>query len=431
MGTGTSVKTTLNEKLLLLHFSWLYLLSFLDLFATSLIVPLLSTRLRALGTSHVLTGVICAVYPGVQLFSGPIVGCWSDKYGRKRMLLLSLFMCAFCYYLLGLSTSVITLFTLRFIIGIFKHTQTLCKALVINIIPDVNQSQAYGILNATTAMGYTLGPLIAGHIIELEHGFLYLTLITCLVFIFNIVLVYCLLPDDSDDANNNSNTNSRIDQKNNRNDFKNNNSNIVKMFNELVKINWLYYWDIFLLKFLLFLSMSIFYINYPLMIEEEFKVSIKFIGYASSFQGLISSVCGLFIDQLWPSYVLNKSDYCKLFYCFFVLSVSFLCVGFVPNFVTFVVSLIPLCYSSSLLRIITTKTLLEKSSLQQHRGSLIGAENTVASVAHLIGPLVSGFCRDVVFGRLHISLLLPAILAGAGATLSASLHYLVSLKKYR
>lgn len=428
---GASVRTTPNEKLLLLHFSWLYLLSFLDLFATSLIVPLLSTRLRALCMSHVLTSVLCAVYPGVQLFSGPIVGYWSDKYGTKQMLLLSLFVCSFCYYLLGFSTSVVTLFTLRFIIGVFKHTQTLCKALVTNVIPVVNQSKAYGILNATTAMGHTLGPLIGGHIVELEHGFLYLTRITCLVFIFNIVLVYCLLPDDTDDANNNNNN--RVDQKNNRNDSKNKNNNILKMFSDLVKINWLYYWDVFLLKFLLSVSMSIFYTNYPLMIEEEFKASVKFLGYASSFQGLISSVCGLFLDQMLPSSLLNNSYHCKLFYSFFVLSISFLCIGFVPDLVTFVISLIPLCYSNSLLRIITTKMLLERSSLQQqHRGLLIGAENTIASVAHLIGPLVSGFCRDVVFGRLlRVSLLLPAILAGIGAALSALLHYLMPLKKYR
>ena len=116
-----------------------------------------------------------------------------------------------------------------------------------------------------------------------------------------------------DDANNNNDSNKVVRQKYNKNNYKGNNS-VLKMFSDFIKINWVNFWDIFLFKFFLSAAVSIFYIIYPLMIEEEFKIPLKFIGYASSFQGLVSSTCGLFVNQMWPSHLLNRSYYCKLMY---------------------------------------------------------------------------------------------------------------------
>ncbi|KAJ8870628.1 hypothetical protein PR048_029651 [Dryococelus australis] len=58
-----------------------------DLFAVSLVMPLMSTHLRSLGASHFLIGLLGSTYSCLQLFSGPVVGSWSDIRGRRAVLL--------------------------------------------------------------------------------------------------------------------------------------------------------------------------------------------------------------------------------------------------------------------------------------------------------------------------------------------------------
>lgn len=392
----------------LLTSNWLYILSFLDLFAASLIIPLLNLHFRTLGMSHMLIGVVSSVYAGVQLFSSPAAGCWSDKYGKRKTLLFSLLICAVCYFILGATSSMIVIVMTRFVLGAMKHTQTVCKTLVPDMFEQEKHTDAFGTINAVTSIAFMAGPAVGGHFVETENGFQFLCSISCLVFLLNVCLVYFFLESSEKQLKNSKNESFF--------------SNLKELFN----IEWKLYWDVFILKLLLLLSMSLFYSNYALTIEENFNVSPRLIGYTNSFQSFVSAASCLYSGKFIKIYYLNKSYYIRLFHSFFILSLSFLCLGFVPNLSVFVLCLIPLCMSSSLLRIITTEVLLERA-LPEHRGSLIGSENTIASIAYLIGPFLSGFCRDQ-FGPICISIL-SVLLTGMGATLAAILNS-QPLKKY-
>uniref|UniRef100_A0A1B6DTI1 Major facilitator superfamily (MFS) profile domain-containing protein n=1 Tax=Clastoptera arizonana TaxID=38151 RepID=A0A1B6DTI1_9HEMI len=387
-------------RMKLLTPDWLYILSFLDTFATSLIIPLLTIHFRSLGMSHMLIGIISSVYAGVQLFSSPAIGCWSDKFGKQQTLKISLLICAVSYLILGVTTSIFVIVVIRFILGIMKHTQTICKTLVPELFTSEQQTEAFGMINAVTAIGFVAGPAVGGYFIETENGFQLLCTISCLIFVFNTVIVYYFLRT--------------VEQV-----YNIKKESVLSNLKELFSIEWKLYWDVLILKLLLSLSMSLFYSNYALTIEENFDVSPKIIGYTNSFQSFVSAVSCLLSTKFLKIYYTNKSYYLKLFHSFFILSLSFLCLGFVPNITIFVLCLVPLCTSSSLLRIMTTEVLLERAMPDQ-RGSLLGSENTIASIAYLIGPSLSGFCRDQ-FGPICVSIL-SVLLTGIGATLSAILN---------
>nr|XP_023026470.1 major facilitator superfamily domain-containing protein 9-like isoform X2 [Leptinotarsa decemlineata] len=166
----------------------IYTISFLDLFAVGLTFPLFATFLRDLGSSHSTIGLLSATYSGIQVLSGPLIGSWSDIRDRKTVLKTTLLICAFCYGLLGATNSVVCIFFLRIVLGIVKHTQTICKAMITDLIPRKKQSETFGKSASLASLGFIIGPFVGGNLSELKHGFTYVSILTAGIFSINYVI---------------------------------------------------------------------------------------------------------------------------------------------------------------------------------------------------------------------------------------------------
>ena len=168
------------------HLKCVYFMSALDIFSVGLIIPLLSPHLRSIGASHLAIGLSSSLYGAAQLLSSPLVGSWSDRNGRVSVLTLSLAICSLCYFMLGQVHSLFIILSLRFILGCFKHTQSLCKSIIGDEIPPHEQAGVYGKLGAISGVGFIIGPIIGGHIADYEHGFSYVTIIILISLLINI-----------------------------------------------------------------------------------------------------------------------------------------------------------------------------------------------------------------------------------------------------
>jgi fucose permease len=71
------------------NLSLIYVISFLDLFAVSLIIPIFTTIYKSLDLDPITFGLVSSVYGLAQFLCNPIIGRLSDRYGRKSLLLLS------------------------------------------------------------------------------------------------------------------------------------------------------------------------------------------------------------------------------------------------------------------------------------------------------------------------------------------------------
>jgi len=63
--------------------------NFIGALGYSIILPFLVYLVKDFGGNEVIYGLMGAVYPAFQLIGGPILGKWSDKVGRKKVLLIS------------------------------------------------------------------------------------------------------------------------------------------------------------------------------------------------------------------------------------------------------------------------------------------------------------------------------------------------------
>lgn len=163
----------------------LYLVGFLDLFGVSMVVPVLSLHVKSLGASPTVAGIVGSSYGVLQLFSSTFVGCWSDVVGKRSSLLTCILLSALGYLLLGAATNMFLFVLARVPAGIFKHTLSISRALLSDVVPEKERPLVIGHFNTASGVGFILGPMVGGYLTELEDGF-YLTAFICfLVFILN------------------------------------------------------------------------------------------------------------------------------------------------------------------------------------------------------------------------------------------------------
>src|SRR6188474_3404317 len=67
----------------------LLLVNFIGTLGFSIVLPFLVFLVMKFGGNAIVYGLLAATYPAFQLIGAPILGKWSDIYGRKKVLLLS------------------------------------------------------------------------------------------------------------------------------------------------------------------------------------------------------------------------------------------------------------------------------------------------------------------------------------------------------
>jgi len=102
------------------------------------------------------------VFALFQFICMPIVGGLSDRFGRRPIMLLSLFGLAIDYFIMGLAPTVAFLFIGRIIAGAFGATFTTANAYIADISPPETRAQNFGLVGASFGVGFMLGPVIGG-----------------------------------------------------------------------------------------------------------------------------------------------------------------------------------------------------------------------------------------------------------------------------
>ena len=112
----------------------------------------------------ILLGIALAAYPLGQFIGSPILGGCSDRYGRKRMLMLSLTGSAIGYFLSAISLQFNWLWMLlasRFITGLMEGNLAIVRAMATDL-SSISKYKSLGRINGVSAIGYVMGPLIGG-----------------------------------------------------------------------------------------------------------------------------------------------------------------------------------------------------------------------------------------------------------------------------
>ena len=107
-------------------------------------------------------GWLIASFAIMQFLFSPVVGNLSDQYGRRPILLASLFGFSIDYLLTAFAPTIAWLFLGRIVAGIMGASFTTASAYIADITPPEKRAQNFGMIGAAFGLGFIIGPALGG-----------------------------------------------------------------------------------------------------------------------------------------------------------------------------------------------------------------------------------------------------------------------------
>ena len=140
----------------------LFVTILVNLIGFGIIIPLLPFYAEQFGASPIVIGLLFASFSIAQLVAAPILGEWSDRWGRRPVLILSLIGTAVSFAMLAVAGSLTMLFAARIVDGLSGGNITTARAYIADVSTEENRAKMYGFLGAAFGLGFILGPALGG-----------------------------------------------------------------------------------------------------------------------------------------------------------------------------------------------------------------------------------------------------------------------------
>jgi len=139
----------------------IFLTILVNLIGFGIIIPLLPFYAQTFGASPVAIGVLFASFSVCQLIASPILGEWSDRWGRRPVLIFSLIGTVVSFVMLALAHSITMLFVARIVDGLSGGNISTARAYVADVTEPKDRSRAFGLIGAAFGLGFIFGPAIS------------------------------------------------------------------------------------------------------------------------------------------------------------------------------------------------------------------------------------------------------------------------------
>ncbi len=145
---------------------FIFVTLFVDTMGFGIIIPVFPNLIAQLkhipvNVASTYGGLLLTVYAIVQFFCAPIIGNLSDRYGRRPILLLSLFGFGVDYIILALAPSYGWLFIGRAIAGFTGASFTTASAYIADLSTDeTTRAKNFGMVGAAFGLGFVIGPAL-------------------------------------------------------------------------------------------------------------------------------------------------------------------------------------------------------------------------------------------------------------------------------
>ncbi|MHC0038540.1 multidrug efflux MFS transporter NorA [Pseudoneobacillus sp. C159] len=140
---------------------------FIAFLGIGLIIPVLPTLMNELGITGTTVGYLTAAFAIAQLIVSPIAGRAVDKFGRKMMIVIGLFIFGISEFLFGIGKEIDMLFFSRILGGISAaFIMPAVTAFIVDITNMDTRPKALGYMSAAISTGFIIGPGIGGFLAE-------------------------------------------------------------------------------------------------------------------------------------------------------------------------------------------------------------------------------------------------------------------------
>ena len=183
---------------------FIFITIFIDITGLGIIIPVIPALITELINGSIseaakYSGWLMFSYATLQFLFAPFLGGLSDQYGRRPVILLSLFGFGINYLVLALAPNIIWLFLGRIFQGIMGASLTTASAYIADISTPEKKAQNFGLIGAAFGLGFILGPVIGGYLGQFGSR---VPFIAAAAFtLINLIYGYFILPESLDKKN--------------------------------------------------------------------------------------------------------------------------------------------------------------------------------------------------------------------------------------
>ena len=148
---------------------FIFITLLLDVIGLGIIIPVVPKLIEQLIDGNLSEaasygGWLTASYAVMQFVFSPVLGGLSDQFGRRPVLLFSLFGFGLDYVLTGFAPTIEWLFLGRILAGVTGASFTTANAYIADISTPEKRAQNFGLVGAAFGIGFILGPAMGGYL---------------------------------------------------------------------------------------------------------------------------------------------------------------------------------------------------------------------------------------------------------------------------
>jgi DHA1 family tetracycline resistance protein-like MFS transporter len=107
-------------------------------------------------------GWLISIFSLMQFVASPILGALSDRFGRRKVILIATAGSAIDYVIMANAPTMTWLFVARLISGVTAGILATANAYIVDVTPAEKRAQAFGLLGAAFGVGFIIGPVVGG-----------------------------------------------------------------------------------------------------------------------------------------------------------------------------------------------------------------------------------------------------------------------------
>ena len=138
----------------------------IDMISIGLIIPVLPGLVGTFTSSQTEQawwyGAVAFSFSIANFFSSPVIGSLSDRYGRRKVLLVGFCALGLSFFVTALATAMWMLIVVRLFSGAMQSNLSVANAYVADITAPADRAKRFGLLGAMFGIGFILGPTLGG-----------------------------------------------------------------------------------------------------------------------------------------------------------------------------------------------------------------------------------------------------------------------------
>ena len=392
------------------------LVNFVGTLGFSIVLPFLVFLVMKFGGDAIVYGLLAATYPAFQLIGSPILGRWSDTFGRKKVLLLSnvgtsvgwiLFLFAlflpaektFNINIVFIGTFVVIvplfiLFLARAIDGITGGNISVANAYLSDLSSDESRSKNFGKMAISSNLGFILGPALAGILGGTIFGSILPVLAALILSLVTIIVIGFLLreskpiPSSKEILVPEEGTIRKVFSQECRETYSTVNTTKPR-FQDVFKLRHISF--LLVLYFLIFLGFNIYYAVFPTHAANDLKWSITQLGI---FYAVLSGIMVLVQGPVLRKALKKFSEEKLVFIGSLILATNF--ILFVSNNIFAVGGAVILFAVGNGLMWPSFMSILSRRAGSKLQGAVQGVAGSFGGLASIVGLTLGGFLYNSI-----------------------------------